>query len=75
MQGDRDLEESLCDSGAVKDAEIKEERFYHRIEALLFLLYRKMRPIKQKPSGQDAHKLGWRMYCVPNLARQSVQAH
>ena len=41
----------------------------------LFLLYRKLRPIKQKTLREDAHEFVWKMYCVPNLARQSVQAH
>ena len=41
----------------------------------LFLLYRKLRPIKQKTLREDAHEFVWKMYCVPNSAQQSVQAH
>ncbi|MBQ3599902.1 MAG: hypothetical protein II992_01705, partial [Lachnospiraceae bacterium] len=41
----------------------------------VFLLYRKVRPIKQKTPRKDAHEFVWKMYCVPNSARQSVQAH
>ena len=40
-----------------------------------FLLYRKLRSIKQKTLREDAHEFVWKMYCVPNSARQSVQAH
>ena len=32
-------------------------------------------PIKQKTLREDAHEFVWKMYCVPNSARQSVQAH
>ena len=33
-----------------------------------------MRPIREKPSRQDAHEFIWKMYCVPNSARQSMKA-
>ena len=41
----------------------------------VFLLYRKVGPIKQKMRPEDAHEFVWKMYCVLNSARQSVQAH
>ena len=30
------------------------------VSTFLFLLYREIRPIEQKCSGQDAHKLVWK---------------
>ena len=50
-----------------------ETDIYNRL--IYFLLYRKVLPIKAKTRLEDAHEFVWKMYCVPNSALQSVQAH
>ena len=46
-----------------------------RICTHIFYLIGKYVLSEKKPSGKDAHEFVWKMYCVPNSALKSVEAH